>query len=133
VAVAGVVVLHSSELAHVLLPYQLLPPLRRTPLCPPLCPLLRPLLRPLPEREEEDRQTRPTQEPDLAGETGTQGADALAVADALAAADTLAPAEKVAPAEVTLAKKIALPRAKAKTETGPTRRSQRQRRAPTGQ
>jgi hypothetical protein len=37
-----------------------------------------------PERKKEDRQTRPTQKPDLTGETGTQGADALAAADAMA-------------------------------------------------
>ena len=66
-----------------------------------------------PRREEEDRQTRPTQKPDLAGETGTQGADALAVADALAPAETALP-----------------PQAEAEIETGPTRRSQRQRKAP---
>jgi hypothetical protein len=60
--------------------------------------------------------------PDLAGETESQGADAVAVAD------TLAPAEKI-----TLAEKVALPRAKAKIKTGLTRRSQRQRKAPIGQ
>jgi hypothetical protein len=63
---------------------------------------------PRPEREEEDRQTGPTQKPDLAGETGTQGADALAAADAVAQAE-------------------------AEIETSPTRRSQRQRKAPTRQ
>jgi hypothetical protein len=69
-----------------------------------------------PEREEEDRLTRPTQKPDLAGETGTQGADALAAADAVA-----------------LAEAAALAQAEAEIETGPTRRSQRQRKAPTRQ
>jgi hypothetical protein len=41
---------------------------------------------PRPEREEEDRQTRSTQKPNLAGGTGTQGADALAEAQAEAEA-----------------------------------------------
>ena len=63
------------------------------------------------EREEEDRLTRPTQEPDLAEETGTQGAGALAA----------------------LAEAVALAQAEAEIETGPTRRSQRQRKAPTRQ
>ena len=67
---------------------------------------------PRPEREEEDRQTRPTQKADLAGETGTQGADAVAVTDALALAEAVVLAQ---------------------AETGPTRRSQRQRKAPTQQ
>ena len=65
---------------------------------------------PRPEREEEDRLTRPTQKPDLAGETGTQGAGALAAANA-----------------------VALAQAEAEIETGPIRRSQRQRKAPTRQ
>ena len=68
------------------------------------------------EREEEDRLTRPTQEPDLAEETGTQGAGAQG-AGALAA----------------LAEAVALAQAEAEIETGPTRRSQRQRKAPTRQ
>ena len=71
---------------------------------------------PRPEREEEDRHIRPTQKPDLAGETGTRGADALDGADALA-----------------LAEAVIQPQAEAETGTGPTWRSQRQRRAPTQQ
>ena len=78
---------------------------------------------PRPEREEEDRLTQPTQKPDLAGETGTQGAGAQG-AGALAAADTVALAEAAA---------LALAQAEAEIETGPTRRSQRQRKAPTRQ
>jgi hypothetical protein len=66
-----------------------------------------------PEREEEDRQTRPTQKPDLAGETGSQGADTLAVADPLALAET-----------------AALAQADAEIETRPNRRSQRKRNVP---
>jgi hypothetical protein len=46
------------------------------------------------EREEEDRQTRPMQKPNLAGETGSQGADTVAVADALAPAEKIGLAEK---------------------------------------
>ena len=57
---------------------------------------------PRPEREEEDKQTRPTQKPDLAREVGTQDADALVVAEA-----------------------VALAQAEVEIETGPTRRSQR--------
>jgi hypothetical protein len=72
---------------------------------------------PRPEREEEDRQTRPTKKLDLVGEAGTQGPDAPAVADALAEAEA---EEAPAPAQ-----------AEAEIETGPTRRSQRQRKAPT--
>ena len=68
------------------------------------------------EREEEDRLTRPTQKPDLAGETGTQAAGAQAAADAVALAEAAAQAQ-----------------AEAEIETGPTRRSQRQRKAPTRQ
>jgi hypothetical protein len=71
---------------------------------------------PRPERDEEDRLTRPTQKPDLAGETGTQGAGALAAADAVALAEAVAQAQ-----------------AETEIETGPTRRSQRQRKAPTRQ
>ena len=63
---------------------------------------------PGPEREEKDRQTRPTQKPDLAGGTGTQGMD-------------------------TLAEAVTLVQAEAEIGTGPTRRSQRQRKAPTRQ
>jgi hypothetical protein len=56
---------------------------------------------PRPEREEEGRQTGPTQRPDLARKPGTQGADA--------------------PAEA-----VALVQAEVEIEIGPTRRSQRQ-------
>lgn len=45
------------------------------------------------EREEEDRLTRPTLKPDLVGETGTQGADALAAADAVALTEVVALAQ----------------------------------------
>jgi hypothetical protein len=69
---------------------------------------------PRPEHEEEDRLTQPIQKPDLAGETGTQGTDALAAADAVAMVEALALAET-------------------EIETGPTRRSQRQRKAPARQ
>jgi len=69
---------------------------------------------PRPEREEEDRQTRPTQKPDLAGDIETQDADTLAAADAMA-----------------LAEAVALAQVEVEIETGPTRRSQRQRKAPT--
>jgi hypothetical protein len=56
---------------------------------------------PRPKREEEGKQTRPTQRPDLAGKPGTQGADA--------------------PAEA-----VALVQAEVEIEIGPTRRIQRQ-------
>ena len=69
---------------------------------------------PPPEREEEDRQTQPTQKPDLAGDRETQAADTLAAADAVA-----------------LAEAVALAQADVEIETGPTRRSQHQRKSST--
>ena len=71
---------------------------------------------PRPEREEDDRQMWPTQQPNLAEERRTQDADALTAADALLMTET-----------------VALPQSEADNETGPTRRSQRQRKAPAQQ
>jgi hypothetical protein len=69
---------------------------------------------PRPEREEEDKLTRPTQKPNLARETGTQGENTLAAVDAVAVAETLT-----------------LEQAEAEIKTGLIRRGQRQRKAPT--